>query len=229
MSVPVYKNPKQALKATDQFYANQAGFQYTEELVTDWTRKFVNIPAKGNVLDLCCGDGIWSRGFQVNNPQLDLYGVDISEGGIEKAKRLLDTDDEHFFVCNVEVELPFSDNFFDLIFARGPGLYNQHSMDRPQTIRVIEQWHNKLSDRGLFYSIFASRPEVMGTYTPMKNVKLPYNRSPRKSDTIDFSGGKYHHTIQSFLTPFWKASNVEVKKYSFFNNLHVLITRKKVD
>ncbi len=225
MSEDVYKGPERALQATDDFYGNQEGFQYTEEKVTGWIQKHVKLPKSGRVLDLCCGDGIWSKGIRNVNPKLDIYGIDISEGGITKARMLLNADNKHFIVGDAEAGLPFDDGFFHLIFARGPGLYNQHSMDRPSTIGVIESWHLKLAQGGVFYSIFASTPKKMGTYTPMDEVKLPYNRSPRKTEAVDFRGGKYHHTIQSFLTPFWKAKNISVRGYSFFENLHVLITR----
>lgn len=225
MIEPVYGAPEEALTATDEFYENQEGFQYSEEKVTEWLRKNVKLPKSGRVLDLCCGDGIWSKGIQNLNAKLDIYGIDISKGAITKAYTLLNSDKKHFVTGNAEEALPFKDGFFQLIFARGPGLYNQHSMDRPATIRVIESWHTKLAPSGVFYSIFASTPKKMGSYTPMEEVKLPYNRSPRKTETVDFHGGKYHHTIQSFLTPFWKARNVDIVRYSFFENLHVLITK----
>jgi hypothetical protein len=67
----------------------------------------------------------------------------------------------------------------------------------------------------------------MGTYTAMEDVKLPYNRCPRKTETIDFRGGKYHHSIESFMTPFWKAANASIVSYAFQNNLHILITQTK--
>ena len=229
MSEPVYEAPADALKATDEFYENQEGFQYSEEKVTEWIRKHVKLPKSGRVLDLCCGDGIWSKGIQNVNPKLELYGIDISKGAIAKARILLDADEKHFIIGNAEVDLPFEDGFFQLIFARGPGLYNQHSMDRPATIKVIDSWHSTLAPSGVCYSIFASSPEKMGTYTPMEEVKLPYNRALRKTETVDFRGGKYHHTIQSFLTPFWKAENISIIRYSFFENLHVLSTRYSKD
>ncbi len=229
MNNPVYKTPEDALKATDKFYFSQEGFQYPEEKVTSWIRDYVKLPNSGRVLDLCCGDGVWSKGIQNINPNLELYGVDIATGAIEKARKILRADERHFIVEDVEVGLSFKEGFFQLIFARGPGLYNQHNMDRPATIRVIETWHSKLTPSGVFNSVFASTPEKMGTYTPMENAKLPFNRSPRKTETVDFHGGKYHHTTRSFLTPFRKAKNVTIIRHSFFKNLHVLITRLNKD
>jgi len=67
----------------------------------------------------------------------------------------------------------------------------------------------------------------MGTYTEMENVKLPYNRSPRKSEAVDFSGEKFHHSIQSFLVLFWKASNVKTVNYFYKKNRYFLWTMKQ--
>ena len=226
MSHEVYASAQEALRATDAFYESQEGFQYTEELVEDWLKQFVRLPKAGRVLDLCCGDGIWSKGIKNLAPALELHGIDVSEGGIAKARQLMGEDAERFVVGDAEAELPYPDGHFQLIFARGPGLYNQHDMDRPATVAVIRRWHEKLAPGGRFYSIFASTPRLMGTYTPMQNVKLPYNRSPRKTEAVDFSGGKYHHTIQSFLAPFWREESIEVAQYSFVRNNHVLVTRK---
>lgn len=227
MTEPIYESAQQALQATNEFYENQEGFQYTEELAKDWIGNNIKLPKIGKVLDLCCGDGIWSRGFQLLNPGLELYGVDISQGGITKAQKLLNSGTAHFKVCDAESELPFENGCFDIIFARGPGLYNQHSMNRVTAIKIIEMWHRKLKPvSGRFFSIFASTPKLMGSYTPMDKCKLPYNRSPRKTAAVDFSGGKYHHSIETFNEPFWAAKNVKVINYSFKNNLHILITAR---
>lgn len=229
MGQKIYETPDDALCATDRFYESQEGFQYTEELVRNWLTRYVNLPETGRVLDLCCGDGIWAYGMKCLKPRLELFGIDVSSGGIDKARTLMaqSGDAGNFIVGDVEEKLPYPDAFFDLIFARGPGLYNQHEMDRPETVDVIEHWHTKLSTRGRFYSIFASTPLQMGTYTAMENVKLPYNRCPRKSNAVDFKGGKFHHTIQSFLAPFWRAESVDVVEYFFIKNNHVLVTKKR--
>lgn len=223
MPDPIYANAEEALAATDDFYAMD-GFAYTEEMVERWIRANVQVPSAGNILDLCCGDGIWSRGFQIINPSLKLFGIDISQGAIDKARGLLRDHDERFVVGDAERGLPWPEESFEFIFARGPGLYNQHSMDRPATMAVIESWHRALAPGGRLLSIFSSNPKLLGSYTPMHEAKLPYNRAPRRTDAVEFTGGKYHHTIQSFLTPFWKAEGVEVREYRFAGNLHILTT-----
>jgi SAM-dependent methyltransferase len=85
----LYDSPQAALAATDVFYRAAAGFSYDLEAVKSWLSKHARIPKAGRVLDLCCGDGIWSKGFKELSPQLELYGIDISAGGIEKARELL--------------------------------------------------------------------------------------------------------------------------------------------
>ena len=56
-------------------------------------------------------------------------------------------------------------------------------------------------------------------------VRLPYNRAPQLTDAVDFTGGKYHHDITSFLTPFRKTRNVKMGEYRFIRNNHILETR----
>ena len=92
-------------------------------------------------------------------------------------------------------------------------------------MRVLEDWHGHLKEQGRFYSVFASTPRLIGRYTPMSEAVLPYNRAPRRSRTVDFEGGKFHHSIESFHRPFWYAQNVEIVAYSFQGNQHILVTR----
>ena len=226
----LYRSPQEALAATDLFYREAAGFSYNLEEVKSWLSTHVRIPKAGRVLDLCCGDGIWSKGFQELRPQLDLYGIDVSTGGIDRARELLGakSQDEvraRFVVGDAEAGLPWPKRHFDLIFARGPGLFNQHDFGRPASVRVLEDWHTHLAERGLFYSVFASTPRLMGRYTPMNKVTLPYNRAQRQSRAIDFEGGKFHHSIESFHRPFWYAENIDIVSYCFERNQHILVTR----
>lgn len=227
MSNPVYETDREALAATDEFYRRR-GFEYAPEQARASIRTCVpGLPEKGAVLDLCCGDGTWSRALKDLSPGLTLYGIDLSAGGIEVARERLPEDADRFVVGDAERGLPWPDGTFDLVFARGPGLYNQHSMDRPAAVAVIETWHRALKPDGRFVSIFYSHPERFGTYTDPQQVALPYNRAPRHTDAVDFRGGKFHHSEQSFLAPFRLARNVRMIEYRFVRNQHVLETRRR--
>jgi hypothetical protein len=46
---------------------------------------------------------------------------------------------------------------------------------------------------------------------------------------MDFEGGKFHHSIESFHRPSWYAENVEILSYSFPGNQHILVTRRTRD
>lgn len=226
---PLYETASEALAATDEFYDSSSGFEYTIEQVIDWLKLYLpRLPKAGRVLDLCCGDGIWSAGLHQLNQTLVLHGIDISAGAIEAARRQVPQHASNFFAGDAESLLPWPDGTFDLIFARGPGLFNQHSMDRPATIAVIERWHRALAPNGRMISMFYSSPERMGAYTNPLSVALPYNRAPRLTEAVDFTGGKYHHTIESFLLPFRKADNVKLGEYRFLRNNHILETRLNV-
>ncbi|HWB20082.1 MAG TPA: class I SAM-dependent methyltransferase [Phycisphaerales bacterium] len=221
---PLYESADTARAATDEFYSSK-GFEYTDEQVKQWLGIYLpHVPATGAVLDLCCGDGIWSRGIKAINPKLRVHGIDISAGGIEKARTLVKEDAANFVAGDAEAQLPWPGGTFDMIFARGPGLFNQHCMDRPATIAVIEMWHRALKPGGKMISIFYSNPELFGTYTNPLKVALPYNRAPRLTDAVDFTGGKYHHDIHSFLAPFRKAERVRMGEYRFVRNNHILET-----
>jgi SAM-dependent methyltransferase len=228
MSHEVYESPDEALAATDEFYRSASGFQYSEEGVTEWLRSHVEVPGSGKVLDLCCGDGIWAKGLRNVNPTLEVCGIDISSGGVEQARSLLEASTEEFVVGDAECrdQIPWDDGTFALIFARGPGLFNQHDLSTQTVRQIINEWHNLLTPEGRFYSVFASRPELMGSYTAPEEVKLPYNRAPRHTSSVRFRGGKFHHTIHSLLEPFWRLSDVCIEKYSFFENKHVLVTSR---
>ena len=223
----IYKSKEDAKSATNDFYGNEQGFQYDEQKATQWISDNVKLPKTGKVLDICCGDGIWSKAINNLNPALECYGVDISEAGIEAARRLLGIGDDRFIAADVEVDNPiFEPGTFDFIFVRGAGIFNQHNMDRPFTIKVIEVWHSLLKpETGRMFSTFGSNPQLMGTYTPMEKCKLPYNRSPRRTPAVQFSGGKFHHSIESFLAPYWKAEGVEIADYWFHKKRHNLITK----
>lgn len=72
----------------------------------DWVKGFVS---SGRLLDVGCATGIWLEVAQ--NGGFEAYGIDISKVAIERCKTIF----AHKVVCaNVEDELPYEDNFFDV-------------------------------------------------------------------------------------------------------------------
>lgn len=74
----------------------------------------LDIPPKGTILDIGCGDGFFTLKMAKKLRTKDLYGIDISKKAVEYANKIgikaqvLDID---------EGDLPYKDNFFDFIFC----------------------------------------------------------------------------------------------------------------
>lgn len=65
MANEIYQTADEARQASDAFYADQ-GFVYTPVQVNQWLKIYLpRSLASVAVMDLCCGDGIWSQG--INN------------------------------------------------------------------------------------------------------------------------------------------------------------------
>lgn len=76
-------------------------------------RKFKKLKSKGNILDIGCGDGVFLSNLS-GNAEWNLYGVEISKAGFEKAKarRRLKVFNNPLSECG------FSRGFFDVIVMR---------------------------------------------------------------------------------------------------------------
>lgn len=98
---------------------------------------FVDLKAGEVVLDLGCGAGLDLYFYaKAVGPAGRVYGLDISEGMVNKAKANMDL----VGIRNVEVKcghsdaLPFEDNFFDV--AASNGIYNL-SPDKERVMREV--------------------------------------------------------------------------------------------
>jgi len=92
--------------------------QYLKDLIRSYRHKkilkIVNISEHGKVLDVSCSDGKFLNHLHDFAPDLELFGIDISNEDIEKAKK-------DFPYANFKEEsvsrLTFDDNTFDIIFS----------------------------------------------------------------------------------------------------------------
>lgn len=227
---------QEAVEATGIYYEELEGLSYSDEQVDRWLGRwffpFVDLSGKEKVLDLCCGDGCWSFGLLRAHPRLSIVGVDIAKAGIrmaeQRATELHVEKQVRFFAHDCELKLPVPDDEFDLCFARGLFLYNQHNMLRLGALRLLDHWHHKLKPGGRFVAMYGSKPERLGTYTPPEEtIGFPLNLCPRTSEALDFLCGKYNHTPASFWQPFSTLPSADIIFYEFSRGRHTLITKRK--
>jgi len=217
----------------EEYYESVQGQSYSDEQVDRWLGRwffpFVKLTGAERVLDLCCGDGCWALGLLRRHPALAIEAVDLSAKAIEHARRKAEKLDlqraVHFRRHNCEQPLDYPDGQFDLVFARGLFVFNQHDMLRDGTLELLAQWHRKLIPGGRFVALYGSRPDRLGRYTPMDQVHA-FNRVPRKTRFVDFRGGKFNHTPASFVAPFYALKDVEVSFYQFTAGRHTLVSTR---
>jgi SAM-dependent methyltransferase len=131
-----------------------------------------------------------------------------------------------FISHDCETELPFAMNTFDIIFARGVFVFNQHDMMRPGCLDLLQHWHYLLNKKGRFVAMYGSKPERFGTYTPATETKgLPTNLFARETAAVNFRAGKFNHSPSSFISPFLELESVMLDAYHFSHGRHTLITK----
>jgi SAM-dependent methyltransferase len=92
---------------------------YTHGPLTNWGLKLVNIQDGWTMLDVGCGGGFTIRRLLKQSKDAQVYGIDISEESVAKAKKVnADVLDKQVFVTQGSAEkLPYEDEKFDLVTA----------------------------------------------------------------------------------------------------------------
>jgi ubiquinone/menaquinone biosynthesis C-methylase UbiE len=96
---------------------------------------------KGAILDVACGTGKFSR--SVAKIGTEVYGIDISRGMLEEAKKTAEKEDLrniHFSQADAE-KLPFPDRFFDAACCAGALHYF------PDTVKALKEIARVLKPR----------------------------------------------------------------------------------
>jgi len=87
--------------------------------LTNWGLSFVNFQDQWTMLDIGCGGGATLQRLLKRSQDAKVYGIDISEESIAKAKsvnaEVLDT--QVFLTQGSASKLPYEDNKFDLVTA----------------------------------------------------------------------------------------------------------------
>lgn len=233
MNAEIFESRKDAIRGVEKFYADREGYSYSDDQVDRWLKSwffpYVKLEPGTKILDICCGDGCWALGLMRHQTGIKVRGYDISQTAIDFAnnKAKVHGDRLGFFQHDCVLELPEADESFDLIFARGLFLFNQHDMMRPKALELLRNWHEKLIINGSFVAMYGSIYDRMGTYTPFEEtVGFPLNGYEEKEAHRVFTSGKYNHTIASFSAPFFALDNAVIQLCHFENGRHTVITRK---
>ena len=92
---------------------------YTHCPLTNWGLKLVNIQDGWTILDVGCGGGFTIRRLLNRSKDAQVYGIDISEESVAKAKKVnADVLEKQVFVTLGSAEkLPYENEKFDLVTA----------------------------------------------------------------------------------------------------------------
>lgn len=107
------------------------------KFITDTLKK--HFPSGAEVLDVGCGNGIISRGIGAEG--FNVYGIDISEKAIEKARSLTNMNNVRFDVISAE-KLVAEGNRYDVVICSE---VLEHLNHPEKLLRVLYQ---SLTDRG---------------------------------------------------------------------------------
>ena len=92
---------------------------YTHAPLTNWGLKLVDIQDGWTMLDVGCGGGLTIRRLLNRSKDAQVYGIDISEESVAKAKKVnAEVLDKQVFVTQGSAEkLPYENEKFDLVTA----------------------------------------------------------------------------------------------------------------
>ena len=109
-----FAQPKGALGRVMLSFMN-----YTHAPLTNWGLKLVDVQDGWTMLDVGCGGGFTIRRLLKRSRGAMVYGIDISEESVAKAKKVnVDVLDKQVFVTLGSAEkLPYEDGKFDLVTA----------------------------------------------------------------------------------------------------------------
>jgi SAM-dependent methyltransferase len=113
------------------------------------------------LLDIPCGDGFWASLF--SRQGLRVSGADISEGGIEAARRRYPGID--FRVGDAEGRLPYAAGEFDVVFSRGITHLHRENLWRERTLRMARNLMDLVAPTGLLLVSYHTRRDRSGSNT----------------------------------------------------------------
>ena len=192
-------------KGWDKIFRKCAWGKYpSEEFIRFIARNFYNKRRKKiKILELGCGPGanIW----YLSREGFDVYGIDGSNIAIKKAKKRLKKENlKATLILGDVINIPFKDNFFDLVFD----IECLYSNSYLETKKILREVHRVLSPDGLFYSkTFSTKISGLKSAKKLRGEKDTYVSIPKGPLRKEYK-----------IIRLMKESNIK-KVYSIFRNL----------
>jgi SAM-dependent methyltransferase len=148
----------------DRLYGGEGfGYERQRGMWKRWVRRYYidsfGLKRGERLLDIPCGDGFWASLFAKQG--LRVSGVDISEGGIEVARRRYPGID--FRVGDAKGPLPYEPGEFDVVFSRGISHLHREDLSRKPTMRVARTLMSLVSPGGLLLISIHTRRDGSGS------------------------------------------------------------------
>ena len=127
------------------------GFSYNSKYWSEVVRDFIdyyNLDDGSKILDVGCAKGFMIYDFFRLNPNLDLHGIDISKYAIENSV----TEINHKLQVANATNLPYEDNFFDLVIA----INTIHNLDKAECATALKEI-SRVSKNNAFLTVDAYR------------------------------------------------------------------------
>jgi SAM-dependent methyltransferase len=148
----------------DHLYGGEGfGYERQRGMWKRWVRRHYirsfDLRRGERLLDIPCGDGFWASLFA--HQGLRVSGVDISEGGIEAARRRYP--DIDFQVGDAEGPLPYAPGEFDVVFSRGISHLHREDLWTEPTARMTRNLMSLVAPGGLLLVSIHTRRDGSGS------------------------------------------------------------------
>ena len=121
--------------------------RYWSEVVKDF-RDYYNLNNGSKILDVGCAKGFMLYDFYKLNPNLDLYGIDISKYAIDNSVSEI----KHKLQVANARKLPYEDNFFDLVIS----INTIHNLEKVECAIALKEI-SRVSKQNAFIAVDAYR------------------------------------------------------------------------